>query len=349
MTSVDPGLRLETYDNTKLKTARECPLQYYYRHEQGYVYAGEYLIPALAYGNHIHKGLDLMYEAKNMGDVTRWWVETYPEIEQQYDPNDPSKEKCTLQIGGDMLKGYWDYWQESIQAMDLLAYEQFFAMDIGLDEERECPACNGEGGEKEDVEMFGNGPKVINIVVRPCLYCAGTGTCRGPWYCGRVDKIFNDQRTGQIVGMDHKTTSFLSGAVIDSFKISQQFRGYAYWLRRQSPWSQDAGDYFYFDLLLKSKTKYNEDNVPFYRDSTLIQPSFLDEWWKDMVAHIHEIRDMRARANSLASLPRQNSDACNNWGRICTYYDLCSMPTEMRDSIGVDLYDVHWWNPLEPD
>ena len=148
--------------------------------------------------------------------------------------------------------------------------------------------------------------------------------------------------------MDHKTASMLSNALINSFKISQQFRGYMYYLKRKSEWAADAGEYFYFDMLLKTKTKYN-DNKKFYRDTTLAQASYLDEWWDDMVDHVKEIRRKTAEANGGGRLPRQDSDACQKFNRLCNFFDLCSQPRETRETLAEQLFEIEVWDPLNRD
>ena len=202
-------------------------------------------------------------------------------------------------------------------------------MDLEMDEKRPCHVCDEKPVDPN------------------CIYCKGTGDYNGPFYCGVVDKVFRDHRSGQIVGMDHKTTSMLTGALINAFKISQQFRGYVYWLKRHSKWAEECGEYFYFDMLLKKRTKYNPDNAPFYRDTVLAQDPFLDEWWDDMTRHVKEVRNMRTLYEGAHITPRQNGDNCNSYNRLCNFYDLCSLPREMRDTVAEDLYDIDAWDPLE--
>lgn len=333
---------LEKYDNHRLSYFRLCPLKWWWRHEEHYIQTGDRKAPALEYGTYIHKALDVLYDTKDLAAAKLDWLNQYGPVFEELDPTEPQTEKHNVDVGWTMLDGYWEYWHESIEAMELLGVEQYFAMDMEMDEEDECPVCDGTGWVEEKLTRTSTYDK--------CVYCSGKGSYRGPIYCGCVDKVFKDTRSGQIVGMDHKTTSMLTGALINSFKISPQFRGYIYWLTRKSEWAETCGEYFYFDLLLKTKTsKYNDDNMPFYRDTVLAQDEFLDEWWDDTRTQIAEARAMRTWARNCNRLPRQNGDACNNWNRICTYYDLCSMPRPTRPTLAADLYEVNEWDPLHRD
>lgn len=320
----------EVFDNHKLSTWRSCPLKGYYRHKKGFVIPSSHPVPALVYGDHVHKALDLMYQTKDVVQVIDFWMSTYSKATDDFDMADTTADKHSAEVGLNMLTRYWNYWQESIKMMDLLACEQYFVLDLELDSVKTCSNCSDDHLK--------------------CIYCKGTRLVRGPFYCGRIDKVFIDKRTGQCVGMDHKTTSFLSGATINAFKISQQFRGYVYFLMHHSEWKDIAAEYFYFDLILKTKTRYNADGQPFYRDTVLTQPEFLEEWLADTKAHVQEIRAMATKINehdgSLV-LPRQNSDACNSFGRLCTFYDLCSHPKSMRETLAEDIYEIDFWHPLE--
>jgi hypothetical protein len=329
---------VEKYDNHQLQTARACPLKWHFRHNLGLVQGGgSYLNPALEYGVYMHKALDYLWEHKEILGALDIWTKEYTPVLAQYDPMDPTVDKHSLQVGGDMLTSYWSYWKESIEAMELLACEQYFAIDLEMNEERsECPDCQNL------VDM-----PDVKVQNPDCVYCHGTGYYYGPFYCGVVDKVFIDHRSGQVVGMDHKTTSMLTGALISAFKISQQFRGYVFFLKRHSKWADRCGEYFYFDMLLKKRTKYNADNMPFYRDTVLAQDPFLDEWEDDMRRHVREVQRMREEYNNQHLTPRQNGDNCNSFNRLCQYYDLCSLPREMRDTTLEQLYDIDHWDPLE--
>ena len=319
---------IEKYDNHKLQTWRLCPLKGFWRHERHLVQSAQEKSAALEYGIHLHKALDTLYTDKDQESAADLWLESYTPVFEELELYDPTAEKHTPEMGASQIKDYWNYWEESIHSMEVLGIEQYFALDLGLDDERQCP---------------------IPHLDRRCVVCSGTGVVRGPIYCGVVDKVFKDKRSGQVVGMDHKTTSMLTSALINSYKISHEFRGYVYWLKRQSQWKEECGEYFYFDLLLKTRSLKYAEGAKFYRDTTLCQEPFLDEWWDDMIHHVKEIRIMRKDAEEGIRYPRQDSDACQKFGRLCAYYDLCSQPREMRDTLAEQLYDIDQWDPLKRD
>ena len=336
--------KVDSYDNHKLQTWPLCDLKGYWRHEKNYVQDAGASAPALEYGVYAHKALDTLYTTHDYKKANLVWLEEYTPIFEEFEHTDATAAKHTPEIGMQMIKEYWEQWESSIIAMEVLAIEKYFAMDIGLDPEHDCEDCAGTG----KIQLPPDDPEFDEPVFESCVICSGTGRLRGPIYCGVVDKIFKDKRSGLVVGMDHKTASMLSNALINSFKISQQFRGYMYYLKRKSEWAADAGEYFYFDMLLKTKTKYN-DNKKFYRDTTLAQASYLDEWWDDMVDHVKEIRRKTAEANGGGRLPRQDSDACQKFNRLCNFFDLCSQPRETRETLAEQLFEIEGWDPLNRD
>jgi len=338
---------IERYDNHKLQTWRLCDLKGYWRHHRHYVQNAGAMTPALEYGIWYHHAMDTMYKTHDPVEAATVFQRGYTPIFEEFEHTDTTAAKHTVKMGCDSIIDYWKQWEPTIKNMEVLGIEKYFAMDIGLDPEHDCEECNGAGY----VEQWMGSPTPIPGEPLPrqdCVLCSGTGRLRGPVYCGVVDKVFRDKRSGQVVGMDHKTASMLSGALISSFKISQQFRGYMYWLKRHSPWAEEAGDYFYFDMILKTKTKYN-DNKKFFRDTTLAQKPYLDEWWDDMVDHVKEVRRKIATADETGRLPRQDSDACQKFNRICNFYDLCSQPRETRDTLAEQLFETEVWDPLNRD
>lgn len=322
---------IRKYDNHTLSTWRLCLLKGYYRHAEHLTPSVGHKAPALEYGIHIHSALDVLYTTKRIEDAQEEFWTSYSPVWEDFDPNEPNVQKHSPDVGMVMLKGYWDYWRESIMAMDLLACERYFAIDMKLYPVLQpCPDCGGVG-------LVG-GP--------PCTMCDGAGELYGPVYCGVIDKVFRDKRSGLVVGMDHKTTSILSNAYVSSMKISQQFRGYMYWLRRHSPWANECDEYFYLDALNKTRTKYSQDGGPFYRDTILAQDEFLDEWQQDTWAHVQTIESILNAVSSGGRLPRQNSDACSKFNSLCMFYDLCSVPYSMRPTMAEQLYEIEPWDPL---
>lgn len=340
------------YDNTKLSTWRTCPLKGYYRHHLNLVPDAANHSAALDYGFAIHNALDVLYTTHDLEAAQKNFISTYVPLLEMLEACDPlGAQRHQLDMGTLMLRDYWNYWETHITDMELIAYEQFFSFDLKLNKtQSSCPDCEGKG------HVPSTDP---NLPPENCRMCNGEGLIFGPMYCGKVDKIFRDKHSGLIVGMDHKTTSLLNSAIISAFKISQQFRGYVYWLKRHSQWQNDCGEYFYYDILLKKKSsKFNDDNLPFYRDTCLAQSSFLDEWIDDVRKQVTIIQRyidaskswaIQQPENAHTFLPPQNSNACADFNRICSYFDLCSSPREYRETQATQQYDVQEWNPLSID
>ena len=68
-----------------------------------------------------------------------------------------------------------------------------------------------------------------------------------------------------------------------------------------------------------------------------------------MVDHVKEIRRKTAEANGGGRLPRQDSDACQKFNRLCNFFDLCSQPRETRETLAEQLFEIEVWDPLNRD
>ena len=164
-------------------------------------------------------------------------------------------------------------------------------------------------------------------------------------YCGLVDKIFLDTTTDTIVGMDHKTTSMLNEAYISALRISQQFRGYFWWLKTHSDWKKDVGNYFYADFLLTAKTsKYGMGGLPYYRETLLADDEALEEWRVGTIKQIKRI-EATIEDSSETELPEQNTDSCHSFNSLCPYYDVCSAPQDLRVTYLDNMFEQDLWEP----
>jgi len=167
----------------------------------------------------------------------------------------------------------------------------------------------------------------------------------GVRYCVLVDKVFLDTTTDSIVGMDHKTTSMLNEAYISALRISQQFRGYFWWLRNHSEWKDQVGNYFYADFLLTAKSsKYGMGGMPYYRETLLADDEALEEWRVGTIKQIERI-ECTVASSSAGDLPEQNTDACHSFNSLCPFYDICSSPADLRVTYLDSMYDVDLWEP----
>lgn len=166
------------------------------------------------------------------------------------------------------------------------------------------------------------------------------GTQEQIYYCGKIDEVLRHK--GKIVGMDHKTTWSLSSAFIESMRISQQFLGYVMWLKRHSGWSEDWSGYFYPDFLLTAKSSSRGDGgMPFYRETLLCDDEMLDDWLVDAVSQVKLYKEYEDGTR----MPVKNTDACNDYNRLCMYFYGCSAVPEMRESHWQTAFIEEPWEP----
>jgi hypothetical protein len=164
-------------------------------------------------------------------------------------------------------------------------------------------------------------------------------------YCGRIDlPVLWD---GQIIVIDHKTTSVLGDYFFKDQRISPQMIGYCYAfeqltgqkvsgfcvnaLRSKSPPAKPDGG---FD-------KWWEES--FSRHKEYIFPHVIDEWHNNVLALVDEFFWHYQRGY----MPQKKKWCSGKFG-LCSYYDVCDLPPSQRGiMLESNLFTENTWSPLK--
>lgn len=249
--SLTSAIQGEWYDATKIKSFRNCPRKYYYRHVLGLVPVGS-LSPDLTFGQGIHAALEYMYKG---GDtVTRvpcphgpcefcnpnegMIRAHYAEFMKQF-PASSQDGKNTVFVGLSLLSHYLSKWNRETFG-EILSVEQPFAIPFGK-------AVHG-------VDIY---------------------------WVGKMDLTVRDSMG--IAPVDHKTASRFGEFFEKGFKIDVQITGYIWATPRLF---DEECNHAVINALRKSVRPSEEDLV---RKITQRIPEEIESWEREVLHTISEI------------------------------------------------------------
>lgn len=293
-----------TYDNHKLSIWRRCAREGFFSTERNLsLHATK--APFLVFGAGVHKSLDVLYIEKNPVKALDALVEFFLE-----NPIGPDKFR-TPQRAGEMLAGYWDFWQEDICTLwELIECEHYFEFPLW----------------PEDPSK--------------------------PWYCGIIDKVRRRVQDAGLGILDHKTSSILTNAKLEAMRLSSQFLGYDFYMKRFSKWREEAFSRSFVDFIQTSQTsKYGVGNrLPLRREPIHTTNAMLDQWLESTRYQISLIEDVYLRQVHERGLdPPMNTDNCERYYSICPFYSLCTQPKDTREMQIQMAYVTRKWDPKERD
>lgn len=313
-------------DNTKLSTHRRCSRKYFFRHYLNL--RGKGLSPELAFGLGWHGAMDVVWKEIAEGNK-----------------DDTAITKKAF------LEGFHTEWVgQGFPSIQELTDEQI----EDLNPRTPMTAL----GMLDNYVKYAR--PIIEGELRPLAIeqpFAVPLSDRRPdlWYCGRLDKVVEDQSGGVYI-LDHKTTSaykkdgYFKSSFVDSFSPNSQVEGYSYQARIQ------YGDKFrgvYIDAALVHKTVHEG----FKLLPVLLSDNPLEQWlWetKNEVELIeryeHAIEHDAHSDEALKAFPR-NTEACFDYGRACPYLDFCKAgcnPLQfVQDDEPPDGFVYDKWDPFD--
>jgi len=151
-------------------------------------------------------------------------------------------------------------------------------------------------------------------------------------YFGTIDAVKQHSGTGEIICVDYKTTSFLSGygdnsGFLDKDKPNSQYTGYLMGLREAFGISVET---FVIDIIeVKAKPKTARGKgVSFPRQITKRYEEDFDEFRESVVEYVRRF----AYSTEQNVWPIGPTSSCNLWG-ACPYKQVCASPKSMRETI----------------
>jgi len=171
----------------------------------------------------------------------------------------------------------------------------------------------------------------------------------------KMDTVLLDNLTQKYCSLEHKSTAanFISDNYLYNFMLSTQIGTYTHVLNCLVPPEDVTG--IIINCLCFKKTKSSDfilKRLPIQLSNS--QMYVWLETTKRLLRFIYsEYEHLSASTDSqdiLTCFPI-NSTSCTNWGRVCTYVQLClgwQNPLQHIQRMPTDL-EVSFWNPLEED
>lgn len=145
---------------------------------------------------------------------------------------------------------------------------------------------------------------------------------------GRIDLVV--EWDGEVMPLDHKTTSYFGEHFELGFKVDAQPTLYMYAL----------GARRCVINALRVSAKINDES--FVRKITTRTPEEIARTLHDVKKTVSDIRASRA----LSVWPRHGSQSCFAYNRTCEYYALCSSSDQQAATLKETMYDYSVWQPV---
>lgn len=157
------------------------------------------------------------------------------------------------------------------------------------------------------------------------------------YWTGIIDAIID---YGQVLVMDHKTTSVLGPSFFDDFVLSSQMNGYV-WSARKLGYPTEG---LMLDAIAGRKPTKTGVAHEYQRNRYFYEQEQLDEWEKDTFTLITDFLEHLCRGY----FPKSPKWCFGKYGR-CQYWDVCSQLPDKREAIlQSDLYRNVTWSPISP-
>lgn len=137
---------------------------------------------------------------------------------------------------------------------------------------------------------------------------------------GTIDIILKNVISGQIFVADHKTTAALGSSFYNRIKPNHQYTGYIWAARECLGVNTDS---FLVNGIQVAKTKSEFARQPTQRN---------EEDFQELKLAMIEASERIIKARDSGLFPQNSPSSCNTYG-VCPYYDLCSVPKGLRETI----------------
>lgn len=293
------------YDNTKLSTYKSCPRKYFFRHVMHWRQEG--IAVDLTFGLAWHEAMDMVWQLANQSaphrDIlqvayaafkAKWLEEGLPDPDTAPPEAFDSFKAKTPGIAFQMLNSYIANRYKFLQNIELLGVEKPFMVPIF--------------------------PQSSNI-----------------FYIGRLDKVFRSD--GRVITGEHKTTGQYQGSArdnstrfrddyIQSWSPNSQIDGYNYAGRML--YGSDFKAVWVDAVLCHAKVHDKQKFIPIDRGI-----SHLDSWLSDTRSWIARVQEdeynfeLESEQTHMESFPC-NTGSCYDYGRPCSYKDVCQFISNPR-------------------
>lgn len=137
---------------------------------------------------------------------------------------------------------------------------------------------------------------------------------------GTIDIILRNVISGQLFVGDHKTTAALGSSFYNRIKPNHQYTGYIWAARECLGVNTDS---FLVNGIQVAKTKSEFARQPTQRN---------EEDFQELKIAMIEASERILKAKESGLFPQNAPNACNQYS-TCQYYEICSVPKQLRETI----------------
>jgi len=178
----------------------------------------------------------------------------------------------------------------------------------------------------------------------------------GVWMSGRVDRIAQDNLTGDLLVQDHKSAGRLPDAKgVSQWQMSGQAATYLTAVKRKFP--EHHVREFQVNMVVP-RIPTSKLKTGLQRISVQLTDEQLSEWQEEAFDRCFQMQDRMTMMtqsgphlrDTLREYFPRNPTSCYDFGSLCSYFDQCSTWTNPLDHIGDGPprgMTVEHWDPLE--
>jgi hypothetical protein len=137
---------------------------------------------------------------------------------------------------------------------------------------------------------------------------------------GTIDSVMRNRETGDIILVDHKTSSSLGSDFLNRIKPNHQFAGY--WLGLQQHFGLNP------TRIMVNGVQVAKTKMELNRQFTTISQEELDETRGSLLFWTEQYLIARERQ----FWPQSSPSACSHWGG-CQYRRVCELPKNLQESM----------------
>lgn len=324
---------MKYYDNSRVKTYKECPREYLFRHV--FHWTREYTSMPLVFGSCWHESMDVV-----------WGL--------------ASSKKSDKEIRDLAMRAFMEKWDSD--EYDLMTFDemesdpQLIVLKYGIRHPFTAMEMLGHYIEERRPWI-----KMRDVIAIEQPFAVPLPNLKGSYYIGRKDKMIRELN-GDVLIIEHKTSTEYAKAggfkplFIDRFDPNSQVDGYSY------DGHFTSGNKFkgvWIDAALVHKTVHDKFKFIAINKSSINSELFITEV-QSWIDRINKDKDVmkegleliatdadKARDLLMSTFPR-NTESCLNYFSRCTYFDLCrteALPHTMIEP--PPDYIVNKWEPFD--
>lgn len=306
------GRTLVKINSSSLAIIQECPRKAFYSLVEGWRSENE--SPATLFGRSIHRALEVFYSG------------------------DPAERELPSQQDYDLLAWGHEAKMDSLVVRAVKAFCETAEPLKSLPETDKRSIQNGVWILSHYFKTYKDDPYIVMrdkdgpFIERQFTFRLFEDDTIAIDYFGTIDAVKQHKLTKDILCVDYKTTSMLSGygdnsSFLEKDKPNSQYTGYLLGLREV--YGIANADFCVDIIEVKAKPKTARGSSPqFPRQITRRDENDFEEFRESVVKYVRDFLQMRISG----IWPIGPVSSCNLWG-ACSYKQVCASPKNLRETI----------------